>query len=380
MLLASHDLPLLERHCDEVVVMEAGRVIERGDPVWCCKAIAGGCCEPPAPLSTAVEMQPSSRHGDERASDRADRGARCRRPFGLDHRKRPATRRCAWSCAIARAVARAGSGNFDPQPGRESTSTAPTPSWKDSASVRSPLERQIELLYRFAAALCPGEYTLTVASHDPDGAAHEWLEDAIRFTVGDSRYTAGVANLTRHGVEGEPGAVRTRGMNPQACRAALVTPRRCLRQPNNISAFAGAPPPPDPPAARRSFSLKNRWSPSGASTSRLPTIFPIQNTRNRFPSTRPLLRSPSEYGNPRLRYSSANSLSAAESIVRRKLGAAIGHALVQASASGCPPAAPPAHRATATAARPKSCSSRARRSPGRSSRARAPACRCRNEC
>jgi lipopolysaccharide transport system ATP-binding protein len=54
---------------------------------------------------------------------------------------------------------------------------------------------KIELRYRFLAALCPGEYTLTVASHDPDGTAHEWLEDAIRFTVGDSRYTAGVANL-----------------------------------------------------------------------------------------------------------------------------------------------------------------------------------------
>ena len=32
-------------------------------------------------------------------------------------------------------------------------------------------------------------------SHDPDGTAHEWLEDAIRFTVADTRYTAGVANL-----------------------------------------------------------------------------------------------------------------------------------------------------------------------------------------
>ena len=38
-------------------------------------------------------------------------------------------------------------------------------------------------------------YTLTVASHDPDGTAHDWLDDAIAFTVTDERYTAGVANL-----------------------------------------------------------------------------------------------------------------------------------------------------------------------------------------
>ncbi len=54
---------------------------------------------------------------------------------------------------------------------------------------------QLELLFTFACNLCPLEYTLTVASHDPDGVAHDWQEDAIRFTVSDTRYTAGVANL-----------------------------------------------------------------------------------------------------------------------------------------------------------------------------------------
>ena len=49
--------------------------------------------------------------------------------------------------------------------------------------------------FAFRCELCPGEYTLTIASHDPDGVWHEWLEDAVAFSVGDSRYTAGVANL-----------------------------------------------------------------------------------------------------------------------------------------------------------------------------------------
>ena len=49
--------------------------------------------------------------------------------------------------------------------------------------------------YRFQCDLCPGEYTVTAASHDPDGVWHDWMEDAVAFSVTNSRYTAGVANL-----------------------------------------------------------------------------------------------------------------------------------------------------------------------------------------
>jgi lipopolysaccharide transport system ATP-binding protein len=48
---------------------------------------------------------------------------------------------------------------------------------------------------RFRCELCPGDYTVTAASHDPDGVWHDWQEDAVAFAVADSRYTAGVANL-----------------------------------------------------------------------------------------------------------------------------------------------------------------------------------------
>ena len=53
----------------------------------------------------------------------------------------------------------------------------------------------IETAFRFRCDLCPGEYTLTAASHDPDGTAHDWIDNAVAFAVTDSRYTAGVANL-----------------------------------------------------------------------------------------------------------------------------------------------------------------------------------------
>ncbi len=52
-----------------------------------------------------------------------------------------------------------------------------------------------EVTFAFRCDLTPQEYSLTVASHDPDGVWHDWLEDAIAFSVQDSRYTAGVANL-----------------------------------------------------------------------------------------------------------------------------------------------------------------------------------------
>jgi energy-coupling factor transporter ATP-binding protein EcfA2 len=53
----------------------------------------------------------------------------------------------------------------------------------------------LRVSFAFRCELCPGDYTLTLASHDPDGVWHDWLEDAVAFTVTDGRYTAGVANL-----------------------------------------------------------------------------------------------------------------------------------------------------------------------------------------
>jgi hypothetical protein len=53
----------------------------------------------------------------------------------------------------------------------------------------------LRVAFRFRCELCPGDYTVTAASHDPDGVWHDWMDDAVAFSVVDSRYTAGVANL-----------------------------------------------------------------------------------------------------------------------------------------------------------------------------------------
>jgi lipopolysaccharide transport system ATP-binding protein len=53
----------------------------------------------------------------------------------------------------------------------------------------------VTVVFQFLCDLCPHAYTITLASHDPDGTAHDWLDDAIAFTVTDERPTSGVANL-----------------------------------------------------------------------------------------------------------------------------------------------------------------------------------------
>lgn len=53
----------------------------------------------------------------------------------------------------------------------------------------------VSATFAFCCHLCPQEYTVTAASQDPDGLWHDWLDDAVAFSVVDDRDTAGVANL-----------------------------------------------------------------------------------------------------------------------------------------------------------------------------------------
>ncbi|MDA1315248.1 MAG: Wzt carbohydrate-binding domain-containing protein [Acidobacteria bacterium] len=190
--LASQDLSLLERRCDEVVVMRDGAVSERGDPqetirnyrAWLIeqyKKTAGG------------EVRPVARHGDERVRvgsieihDAAGRpvqvvqsGERITVLVTLE-----------FLADVAEPVAgilirsRVGINVYGTNTELEKVSFGPCRAGE-----------HVELRFSFDCNLCAEQYTLTVASHDPDGVAHDWLEEAIFFTVADTRYTAGVANL-----------------------------------------------------------------------------------------------------------------------------------------------------------------------------------------
>jgi lipopolysaccharide transport system ATP-binding protein len=54
---------------------------------------------------------------------------------------------------------------------------------------------ELEVDFRFDCWLTPQQYTLTVATQNPDGSSHDWLDDVIAFDVVDARAAAGVANL-----------------------------------------------------------------------------------------------------------------------------------------------------------------------------------------
>lgn len=192
-LIASHDLPLLERHADEILVMEAGKIVERGDPALVLRSYRRRVLRAACAASPPVQVQPAATHGDQRASIEQIEilDAEGRSVSTIESGRETTVRVVVrYSAAVAEPVvgvlirSQVGVNVYGTNTELERLSFGPVAAGE-----------KIELRYRFEAALCPGEYTLTVASHDPDGTAHEWLEDAIRFTVGDSRYTAGVANL-----------------------------------------------------------------------------------------------------------------------------------------------------------------------------------------
>jgi lipopolysaccharide transport system ATP-binding protein len=54
---------------------------------------------------------------------------------------------------------------------------------------------ELEVNFQLECWLTPQTYTLTVATQNPDGSSHDWLDDAIAFDVVDARHAAGVANL-----------------------------------------------------------------------------------------------------------------------------------------------------------------------------------------
>ena len=189
----THDLGLLERHADEVAAFEAGKIVDRGDP----RSVLGRYRERELRREAAAArgngMQPVERRGDGRIrvesvrltdADGNDAAfIRSGTAATVEVRLR-AAQEVAETVVGIMIRSRIGVTVYGTNTELEGVALgAPAPG--ERAVVR----------FAFDCALCPGEYTLTAASHEPDGTAHDWLEEALFFTVEDDRYTAGVANL-----------------------------------------------------------------------------------------------------------------------------------------------------------------------------------------
>jgi lipopolysaccharide transport system ATP-binding protein len=196
--LLSHDEALLESCADEIWWLRGGNLIARGDPSDVLARYRRHVAEA---LRTSGERQlprlsPTMRNGDGRADLEGveligENGA----PAIVFRSGEPVV--IAVTVRFAAAVAdpvvgimirtRIGLNVYGTNTELEQLKLGPV-----AAGDR------VRVSYRFQCDLCPGEYTVTAASHDPDGVWHDWMEDAVAFSVSDSRYTAGVANLKAH--------------------------------------------------------------------------------------------------------------------------------------------------------------------------------------
>ncbi len=194
-LLGSHDEPLLTRLCDEIWWLDKGRLAAKGDPREVYpkynrfiteQLVAWG-----ASLSEPIDL--TSRRGDGRAQilSLETIGHAGNPSMVLQNHEPAAIRvRVRFTQPVEKPVigilirTRVGFEVYGTNTELEHVNLGPC----DAGD-------EIRLNFEFSCDLCPGDYTLTAAAHDPSGTAHDWLDDAVAFSVSGGRYTAGVADL-----------------------------------------------------------------------------------------------------------------------------------------------------------------------------------------
>ena len=195
LLIYSHDEALLERLCDEIWWIDAGRLAHRGSPRETLERYrrhVAARLRASFASDNAADLIPVFRRGDGRAElisieTLADGEASSVWPSGGVAAVRITVR---FRAAVENPVVgmlirtRVGLDVYGTNTELEAVPVGPV----EFGGVR-------EIVFSFPCNLCAQEYTITAASHDPDGVWHDWMEDAIAVTVTDTRYTAGVANL-----------------------------------------------------------------------------------------------------------------------------------------------------------------------------------------
>ena len=192
--LVSHDEPLLEICADEIWWIREGDLVARGDPSEVLLQYHRHVAETLRAAGARVaQLAPSMRHGDGRA--------RLEQVELWDANAAPSTVFRGGEEMTIRVTVRFVGAVADPVIGIMIRTRIGLNVYGTNTELEQlkpgPVEAGsiVRVSYRFHCALCPGEYTVTAASHDPDGLWHDWMEDAVGFSVFDSRYTAGVANL-----------------------------------------------------------------------------------------------------------------------------------------------------------------------------------------
>jgi hypothetical protein len=194
-LLASYDEELLEEICDELWWVVDGAVRQRGAPGEVLRAYRKHAAQVlrHSGDGNAAEISPSMRRGDGRA--------RISDISLLGENGQPTIVWTSGELVRIRVVIKFERAVDDPVIGMLIRTRIGLNVYGTNTELEAlkfgpcAAGETIEVTFGFRCELCPGEYTLTIASHDPDGVWHDWLEDAVAFSVADTRYTAGVANL-----------------------------------------------------------------------------------------------------------------------------------------------------------------------------------------
>jgi ABC-type methionine transport system ATPase subunit len=204
-LLASHEDSLLETLCDEVWWLEAGEIAAKGDPRETMTRYRRFVADQVRSWGETIppRFAPSSRRGDGRAEVLSIET--------LGANGQPTIVWKSGEYVSVRATVRFHEPVTEPvigmlirtQIGFEVYGTN-TELEHVTVGPRAAGET-VMVVFQFLCDLCPQAYTLTLAAHDPDGTAYDWVDDAVAFTVADERGTPGVANLrAKVSVETEP--------------------------------------------------------------------------------------------------------------------------------------------------------------------------------
>jgi len=194
-LLASHEDSLLELLCDEVWWLDGGRIAAKGDAKETLAKYRRHVAERVRAWGETIpaRLAPAFRHGDGRAELLSIE------TFGPDNK--PTIVWKSGDMATVRATVQYNSAVDNPVLGLLIRTQVGFEVYGTNTELEGiklgprAVGDSVTVVFSFLCDLCPRAYTLTMASHDPDGTVHDWLDDAIAVTVTDGRATAGVANL-----------------------------------------------------------------------------------------------------------------------------------------------------------------------------------------
>jgi len=194
-LLASHEDSLLELLCDEVWWLDGGRIAAKGDAKETLAKYRRHVAERVRAWGETIpaRLAPAFRHGDGRAELLSIE------TFGPDNK--PTIVWKSGDMATVRATVQYNAAVDNPVLGLLIRTQVGFEVYGTNTELEGiklgprAVGDSVTVVFSFLCDLCPRAYTLTLASHDPDGTVHDWLDDAIAVTVTDGRATAGVANL-----------------------------------------------------------------------------------------------------------------------------------------------------------------------------------------